>query len=246
MELTQLGEVSFYGTQGIVLGHCISKKGFEVDKAAKILISKLPSPETVKEICSFLGHVSFYICFIRNFSQIFKSLCGLLENDRKFVLAQECLIAFEILKTTLSSTLIMTESNQTKPFELKCDVFDIAIRAMLKQKRDNIIHPIYHANNTLNEAHINYTTSEKELLAVVFVFVKFKSYLVGTKVIVHNDHFALKFLLSKNDAKPRSIGWILLLQEFDLEIQDRKYTKNQVAYHMSKLEFKGLNPNRSN
>ncbi|MCI32238.1 hypothetical protein A2U01_0053451, partial [Trifolium medium] len=82
---------------------------------------------------------------------------------------------------------------------------------------------------------LNYTTTEKELLAVVFAFDKFRSYLVGTKVVTYTDHSAIKYLIARKDAKPRLIRWVLLLQEFDLEIRDRKGLDNQVADHLSRL-----------
>ncbi|KAK8684169.1 hypothetical protein V6N13_040200 [Hibiscus sabdariffa] len=109
---------------------------------------------------------------------------------------------------------------------------------MLGQRRGKLFQVIYYASRTLNDAQVNYTTTEKELLAVVFAFDKFRSYLIGTKVRVHTDHLAIKYLVTKKDAKPRLIRWILLLQEFDLEIRDRKGTGNQIADHLSRLENK--------
>ena len=86
---------------------------------------------------------------------------------------------------------------------------------------------------------MNYATTEKELLAVVFAMDKFRSYLVGAKVIVYMDHAVLKYLRTKKDAKPRLIRWILLLQEFDLEIRDKKEAENCVADHLSRMQIQG-------
>ena len=122
------------------------------------------------------------------------------------------------------------------PFELMCDASDFAIGAVLGQKKERIFQVIYYASRTLNDAQLNYATTKKELLAIVFAFDTFRLYLIGNKIIVHTDHSALKYLMDKKDAKPRLIRWVLLLQEFDMEIKNKKETKNLVADHLSRLE----------
>ena len=99
-----------------------------------------------------------------------------------------------------------------------CDASDFAIGAVLGQRIDNKLHVIYYSSRTLNDAQLNYTTTEKEFLAVVFALEKFRPYLLGSKTIIFTDHSALRYLMMKKDAKARLIHWILLLQEFNLEI----------------------------
>ena len=204
----------FMVNQGIVLGHIISSKGIEVDKAKIELISKLPPPTNVKTIRQFLGHVGFYRRFIKDFSKIAKPLYKLLEKDAKFVWERECQESFEELKAHLTTAPIVRAPNWQLPFEVMCDASDLAIGAVLGQREDGKPHVVYYASKTLNEAQRNYTTTEKELLAVVY---------------------ALKYLLTKQNAKARLIRWVLLLQEFNLKIKDKKGVENVVADHLSRL-----------
>ncbi|CAN6547337.1 unnamed protein product [Malus baccata var. baccata] len=225
----------FMVKQGIVLGHIISEKGIEVDKSKVDLVRYLPSPTSVKEVRSFLGHAGFYRRFIKDFSKIAQPLCRLLQNDVSFEFNEACEKAFKHLKELLTTAPIITPPDWSIPFELMCDASDYALGAVLGQRKNKHSHVIYYASRTLNDAQLNYSTTEKELLAVVFALDKFRSYLIGTKVIVFTDHAALKYLFTKKEAKPRLIRWMLLLQEFDIEIRDKKGCENVVDDHLSRL-----------
>ncbi|XP_057755841.1 uncharacterized protein LOC130975025 [Arachis stenosperma] len=187
----------------IVLGYKVSYKGIEVDKAKIEIIEKLPIPVNVKAVRSFLGHAGFYRRFIKDFSKIAKPLSNLLVIDNPFIIDSNCKHAFETLKRKLITAPIITPPDWNLPFELMCDASDLAIGAVLGQKKNKLHHVIYYASKVLNETQKNYTTTEKELLAI--------------------------------DSKPRLIRWVLLLQEFDIEITDRKESENQVAGHLSRV-----------
>ncbi|RDY00735.1 Retrovirus-related Pol polyprotein from transposon 17.6, partial [Mucuna pruriens] len=116
------------------------------------------------------------------------------------------------------------------------DASNSALRAVLGQLVGKHFHIIAYASRTLDLAQTNYTTTEKELLSIVFALDKFCSYLLASKIVIFFDHVALKFLLKKPDAKPRLIWWMLLLQEFDIEIRNTKGAKNLVADHLSRIE----------
>jgi len=148
---------------------------------------------------------------------------------------EECLQAWEELKHRLVSAPIISAPDWTRPFEIMCDASDYAIGAILEQRTDNRQHVIYYASRTLNEAQLNYTTTEKEFLVVVFALEKFRQYLLGFRTTIFTDHSALRYLIQKKDAKARLIRLILLLQVFDLEIKDKKGVENVVADHLLRI-----------
>ena len=127
----------------------------------------------------------------------------------------------------------MQPPNWNLSFELICDASDYAVGAVLGQRVEKVPYAIYYASRTLNDAQLNYSTTKKE--AVIFALDKFRSYLIGTKVIVFFDHATLRYLMNKKDSKPRLIRWILLMQEFDLEIKDKQGANNVVADNLSWL-----------
>jgi hypothetical protein len=224
--------------EGIVLEHNVSERGIEVYRAKIKVIEQLPPPMNVKGIRSFLGHAGFYRRFIKNFSQTARPPTSLLANDAPFIFNNECHEAFQILKKALILAPIIQPPDWKLPFEIMCDASDFAIGVVLGQTKDKKHYAIFYARKTLSGPQLNYATTKKELLAIVFAIDKFRSYLVGAKVIIYTDHTALKYLLTKKDAKPRLIRWILLLQEFDIEIRDKKGVENSVAGHLSRLQYK--------
>ncbi|XP_070011344.1 uncharacterized protein [Nicotiana sylvestris] len=157
----------FMVQDGLVLGYQVSSKGIEVDRAKVDVIEKLPPPTSVKTIRSFLGHAGFYRRFIRDFSKIVNPLCKLLEKDHPFLFSNDCKVAFEKLKKRLVTAPIIIAPDWEQPFEFMCDASDYAVGAVLGQRKDKLMHPIYYASRTLSVAQLNYTVFEKEMLAVV-------------------------------------------------------------------------------
>nr|GEW56093.1 DNA-directed DNA polymerase [Tanacetum cinerariifolium] len=187
-------------------GHKISKSGIEVDRAKVDVIAKLPHPTTIKGVRSFLGHAGFYRRFIQDFLKIARPMTHLLEKKTPFVFSKECIDAFDTLKKKLTEDLILVVPDWNLPFELMCDASDFAISAVLGQHKSKHFQPIHYASKTMTEAQTHYTTTEKEMLAVVYAFEKFWPYLVLSKSIVYTNHSALKYFLNKQDANPSDRG----------------------------------------
>ena len=156
--------------EGIVLGHLVSERGIEVDKAKIDVIERLPPPVNVKGVRRFLGHAGFYRRFIKDFSQIARPLTNLLAKDVPFEFTYECLIAIEILKRALISGPIIQPPDWRLPFEIMCDASDYAVGAVLGQPKDKRHHAIAYASKTLTGAQLNYATTEKRAPCSCFFY----------------------------------------------------------------------------
>ena len=221
--------------EGIVLGHLVSSKGLELDKAKVELIQDLALPKSIRDFRSFLGHVGFYCRFIQDFAKVSKPLTSLLCKEKDFIIKEEGKNAFMQMKRSLVEAPILKSPNWDLPFNIMCDALDFVVGTVLGQRIDKKPTSICYASKILADAQLNCTTTEKELLAVLFALEKFRPYVLGSKIIVYTDPAALKYLLSKKEAKSRLISWVLLLQEFDLEIKDKMGSENSAADHLSCL-----------
>nr|GEU47673.1 reverse transcriptase domain-containing protein [Tanacetum cinerariifolium] len=171
--------------------------------------------------------------FIKDLSKLARLMTRLLEKDTPFIFSKECVEAFQTLKRKLTEAPILIDPNWDMPFELMCDASDFAIGAVLGQHQEKHFRPIHYASKTMTEVESNYTTTEKEMLAVVYAFENFWSYLIMNKSIVYTDHSSLKYLFTKKDSKMRLLHWVLLLQEFTFKVIDTKGAESLAADHLS-------------
>ena len=153
----------------------------------------------------------------------------------EFIFDANCEAAVKLLKEKLVTAPIIRAPDWDHPFEVMYDASDYAVGAVLGQKIDGKRYVIFYASKTLNQAQKNYDTTEKEMLAMVYLFEKFRQYLLGSKVIVYTAHAAIKYLITKKESKPRLIRWVLLLQEFDWDVEDKRGIENKVADHLSRI-----------
>nr|XP_016453907.1 PREDICTED: uncharacterized protein LOC107778209 [Nicotiana tabacum] len=144
---------------------------------------------------------------------------------------------FEQLDLKLTTTTIITYPNWVLPFDLMCDESDVAVGPILGQHIIKVFHTVYYASKTMNSAQVDYTITEKEILVIVFTIEKFHPYLMGAKVIFHTDLAELCYLMSKKKSEDRLMGWILLLKEFDIDIQDNNGNLKCAAVNLLDIEM---------
>ena len=155
----------------------------------------MPYPRDIKGIRSFLGHAGFYRRFIKDFSKTSRPLTNLLQKEVPFVFDDDCKEAFEILKKALITAPIVQPPDWNLPFEIMCDASDFAVGVVLGQIVSKKLNVIHYASNILDSAQRNYATTEKEFLAFIFVCDKFRQYIFYSKVTIHTDHAAIKYLI---------------------------------------------------
>lgn len=224
------------------LGHVITENGLKPDPNKIKSVQEFPIPKCPKDIKSFLGLISYYRRFIPEFSKLSKPLTSLLKKDTSFIWTNEQQLAFEMLKDKLVSAPVLIYPDFTKPFNLTCDASNYAISAILSQGPIGKDHPIAFASRTLNKCETNYSTTEKELLSIVWGCKTFRPYLFGRKFVIVTDHRPLKWLFNHTDPSSKLQRWRLQLQEFEYEIIYRKGKLNSAADALSRYPVNPVNP----
>ncbi|GJS90508.1 reverse transcriptase domain-containing protein [Tanacetum coccineum] len=215
-----------------VFGDSFSSCLANLDRMLKSFLTQRPS----KEFEVFSGMLDSIEDLSKTFQNLSYPWTHLLEKTPPFI-SLKIDLAFQTLKKKLTEAPILIAPNWDQPFEIMCDASDYAIGAVLGQRIEKHFRPIHYASKTMTEAETNYTTTEKEMLAVVYAFEKFRSYLIMNKSVVYTDHSALKYLFNKKDAKARLLRWVLyLFWEFDFKLSIPWELKNYDSVSLSRLE----------
>ncbi|XKL60483.1 hypothetical protein PGB90_007540 [Kerria lacca] len=226
----------FYLTQVKYLGHIVSIKGISPDPEKTSKLKTYPQPKNIKEVQQFLGLAGYYRKFVPNYSSISKPLTLLLHKNCKFEWNNQTQEAFSKLIKILTSDLLLQYPDFSKTFYLNTDASNFAIGAVLQQhSKENQLLPISYTSRTLNKAELNYSTIEKETLAIVWSVKYFRPYLFGQNFKILSDHKPLQWLFKVNDPGSRLLRWRIKLEEYNYTISHVSGTQNSVADALSRI-----------
>lgn len=230
----QLSKCNFVVDEVNYLGHVITKKGVEPDPSKISAVRDFPVPKTVKDVRSFLGLAGYYRRFIDGFAAMGKPLFELTKQGQEFVWTTQCQEAFDQLKHRLITAPVLVYPDFSKPFTLATDASTFALGAVLSQEIDGQEHPVAYCSRTLFPAEKNYSTTERELLSLVWSTKYFRCYLLGRPFKVITDHAALKWMLSLKDPSSRLMRWSLRLAEFEFSVEHKPGKKHTNADGLSR------------
>ena len=213
------------------LGHLITKDGVKPNPKKISAVQNFKQPTNVTEVKSFLGLVGYYRKFIRNFSTISKPLTNLTKKETEWQWTDKCTQAFTTLRSALCKEPVLRYPDYAKEFVLTTDASNVGIGAVLSQEG----HPCCYISSTLDKAQQNYTTTEKELLAIVWSIKRLRQYLLGRRFKIQTDHKALVWLFNVKDPSSRLLRWRLKLEEYDFYIEHKKGRENGAADALSRV-----------
>lgn len=225
------------------LGHILTSKGIQPDLDKTKAIREMRAPANLKQLISFLQTCSWYRRFVPNFASIAEPLTRLTRKKTTWEWSSQQQRAFDNLKEALTNAPILQTADETKPYTLRTDASGYAIGAVLLQGEKETEHPVEYASRLLSPAERNYSTTEREALAVVWAVDKFRGYIEGTDVTIASDHQPLKWLMTLKSPSGRLARWALLLQPYCPSIQYIPGRCNTVADMLSRLPIEPWDEN---
>ena len=215
------------------LGHVVSQNGISTDPDKISAVKKWPTPQSVSDVRSFLGFVSYYRKFIDTFADKAKPLIQLTEKANKFSWGEKEENSFQDLKNALVSAPILAYPDPNLPFILDTDASNIGIGAVLSQVQGDEEKVIAYASRALSKAERNYCTTRKEMLAIVYYTKYFRHYLIGKKFLLRTDHSALRFMKTMH-LEGQIARWAEMLQNYDFDLKHRAGKLHSNADGMSR------------
>ncbi|GFW59129.1 retrovirus-related Pol polyprotein from transposon 17.6 [Trichonephila clavipes] len=212
----------------------ITQKGIEVDPEKVASILDIPPPKNVKELQSFLQTCSWFRRYIQDFAKISRPLSYLTKKKVKWQWGFDQQNAFQTLKNSLTTPPLLKQADGTKPYIIRTDASKYALGAVLLQREGSDEHPIEYASRLLTPAERNYSTTEREALAVVWALKKFRGYIEETEITVASDHQPLKWLLNLKSPTGRLARWALEIQSYNLKVHYIPGKANVVADMLSR------------
>ena len=233
-----LAKTEFCHATVTFLGHLVGQGQVKPLEAKVNAISEFPVPKCKRQLMRFLGMAGYYRKFCKNFSGIAEPLTNLLKKSTKFKWNDKCQDAFDRLKAILKSAPVLLAPDFDKCFKLAVDASDVGIGAVLLQEDNNgIDHPVCYFSKKFNKHQKNYSTIEKECLALILAIQQFEVYLFSSTspIVVFSDHNPLSFLHKLKNKNQRLLRWSLLLQEFNLDIRHIKGKDNIIPDALSRV-----------
>lgn len=223
------------------LGHIVGENGIFMDPTKVESINKFLLPKNTTELKSFLGLCSYYRKFIQDFAKTAYPLNCLLKNEKQFLMGEKEIEAFEVLKSKIMAQPVLQSASFDRPFVLATDASVFAVGAVLSQiGEDGQEHPVQFIIRGLSKHELNYSTGEKECLAIIYSLKKFRHYLLGGRFVLITDHQSLKALLNTPEPSGKFARWTVQIQEFDYELVYRPGKLNHVADALSRLQSKEI------
>ena len=217
------------------VGHLVGEYGIKMMPGKVEKVQNWLVPKDVKDVRGFLGLAGYYRRFIKNFAQMALPMTKLTCKATKFEWKEEQQRSFDQLKEALTTAPVLCKPDYTKEWVLEVDASDLAVGAILSQEAEGEVHPVYYWSRQLGKAERNYSTTDRECLAVVAACKKFRPYILGGHTTIVGDHTAVKWILNKIDISGRHARWQVILSEFDYEMKTRPGTSNNNADALSRM-----------